>query len=183
MNTKQKGQFFSQEQKAVKADIMRTIIDIYFEKLDKNKSLFNSQGTLDLMSSVLATFNSVILSNTFHKFKLPRKDHKSIIKTMFEIVQEETKRRLKEIEQTEKNHESSYDKSRSLYEVIDLVNDILNVKLISWDHFDVNKYDALFYCNPEHIDGYIAFIDKDIMFNFLELIKNGKAKISLEEVH
>lgn len=183
MNIKQNGQFFSPEQKDVKADIMRTIIDTYFEKVEKNKSLFDPQSILDLMTSVMATFNSVILSNTFHKFKLPRKDHKLIIKSIFEIVQEETKRRLKDIEQGKKSHESGFDKSRVLYEVIDLINDILNVKLVCWDNFDVDKYDAIFDCNPQNIDGYIAFIDKDIMFKFLELTKNGIAKIAIKEVH
>lgn len=96
MVTKEKDHFFNEAQKKVKGDIMRKLIDGFFDTLIENKESFpNDQSIMDLFGSIIIMFNRDLISHMLLGLGLTEHGSK-IMRNMFDAVREEVIRKINE---------------------------------------------------------------------------------------
>lgn len=90
-----KGHFFDERQKQAKGDMMRSLIDCFFEELVKNKEIFNDMQSLsDLFGSILVMFNREIICHWIITMDLTHA-RKDMMKSMFDTIKEEVNKTIR----------------------------------------------------------------------------------------
>lgn len=94
----QAGNFFNEQQKIAKSNIMANLANSINDDITKYLVLFpDKQSFSDLIVSILVMFNREVLVNWFKVIGHDSdEDHKGIIKYLFKTVDKEVKRKLKE---------------------------------------------------------------------------------------
>lgn len=86
---------FSQEQKLIKAEIVKSLMDVYFDSILKHKKLFeNPQQLNDLCVTILILFVREFIVHLLHTFNLEH-ERKDLMKILFEEIKEEVNREIK----------------------------------------------------------------------------------------
>jgi len=89
------GNFFTEEQKQAKADIMHALINTYFESFEKYHKLFHHPEMLsDLITSILIMFTRDMLVHYIQTFNL-ESSRKDVVKTFCEVLRDQVNQTIK----------------------------------------------------------------------------------------
>ena len=90
------GNFFTEEQKKAKADIMHALINTYFESFEQHHKLFHHPEMLsDLITSILIMFTRDMLVHYIQTFNL-ESCRKDVVKTFCEVLRDQVNQVIKE---------------------------------------------------------------------------------------
>ena len=93
--TNERGHYLNEDQKKVKAEMMKKMLLAFFETLGENQKAFQDpQAIFDLIFSVLVMFNRDILAHVLTTLKIEH-DGSKIMRQLFETIRQEVTKKLK----------------------------------------------------------------------------------------